>query len=527
MAWKLPNDQARSLARQFGLASDGSEDDIFNAAWKLRKYAEDVAKDSIEEAQRDVENGFERFATAARTGRMGGQLGHANLTSLPTRGRYVVFSDHHLTHGGNRQNFMASSGNLELYREVLEQYLDEGFTLVENGDVEDLVIFEPTEAEMERRKEILDEGKGDAASWAALNSRRATKRLAQLREIVEDGDNADYYGLLAEFNRAGRLVRVAGNHDYDLQKGDFLEVLRAKIPDLPAPADYVFLTDEDAATGANVRFAILHGHQFDTTCVPTLAPKLGELFSESLAWAYQGADRTWKWTGGGAPGREWVEEQKGFFDNLVTDDHGEVWGGQAGAAIGAFIGNLHSKDAWEELFGHNIAWEYFEHSDPQKAVEKEVETGEAFFKFRHLDENFLRSCLIGSFPDAATRPKLLLGHTHEVRYKPAWLGDGLTASHPDFDHYLNCGAAGRFENVLWGVEIIDGVEKVVSWSRPALRSGAPERREYDRVDVAVGGNLLVSSQSPIALPALPVEERRRASIWLPAALHVMMRSTAG
>lgn len=525
MAWKLPKANARSIAQQFGLASDGSEDDIFGAGWKLKQYAQAYMEDAdnLDKARREVEDGFGYFASAVRTGRTSRTLGHDILTTLPVRGRYVVFSDHHLTHRGNRQDFMASSGNLDLYLEVLAQYLDEGFTLIENGDVEDLVVFEPTEAEFQRRQELLDAGDGDDASWTALDDRRHVKRLEQLRDILDD--NADYYRLLAEFGRGGRLFRVAGNHDYDLQKGEFLDALRSKIPDLPRPSDYVFLSDEGAASGEGVRFAIMHGHQFDTSCVPTVAPRVGELLSESLAWAYQGADRTWRWTGGGAPGRDWVVDHKGFHDNLVTDDPGSVWGGRGGAAAGAFVGNLHSKDGWEELFGHVIAWEYFENSDPQVAVAREVQTGESFFKYRHLDERFLRACLIGSFPDSATRPKLLLGHTHEVRYKPAYLGDGLMGTHPDFDHYLNGGAAGRFENLIWGAEIVDGVERVVSWSRPSVRSGSAERRVYDRMETPVG-NYLVSSASPIALPPLPLAQRRCAPNWLPSVLNMMMRPGA-
>jgi hypothetical protein len=433
----------------------------------------------------------------------------------------VVFSDHHLAHTGHRQNFMATSGNLDLYVEVLEQYVDTDFTLIENGDVEELVIFEPTEAELSARRAILDAGKGDATSWAKLDERRRSKRLAQLGKIVNDPKNAAYYAVLDKLNAKQRLVRVVGNHDYDLQKDDFLRVLRTKVHDLETPADYLFLTDDSAKAGENVRFAVLHGHQFDTTCVPAFAPKLGELFSESLAWAYQGADRTWTWTGGGAPCRSWVEERKGFLDNLVTDDPGSVWGGDAGAAVGAFIGNLHSQDGWEELFGHNIAWEYFANSDPQLAVRDEVETGQAFFKFRHLDENLLRKELIDHFPEAASRPKLVLGHTHEVRYQPGYMGDGPTGEHPAFHHYLNSGAAGRFENLLWAIEIIDGVETAVSWSRPRARSGRPERRVYGCTDLPVIGNVLQASAAPITLPGAPAAATDFG--WLHGTLHMMMR----
>lgn len=32
-------------------------------------------------------------------------------------------------------------------------------------------------------------------------------------------------------------------------------------------------------------------------------------------------------------------------------------------------------------------------------------------------------------------------------------------------HYINSGAAGRFENLLWGVEILAGKAMLISWHR--------------------------------------------------------------
>lgn len=167
----------------------------------------------------------------------------------------------------------------------------------------------------------------------------------------------------------------------------------------------------------------------------------------------------------------------------------------------------------EGLFHHNVAWEYFEDSDPVRAVFDEVSTGKGFLKFRHLDELVIRDRLIAMFPDPATRPILLLGHTHEVRQRAANL---RLPAHDSFDWYVNSGAAGRFENVLWAVEIVDGVETVVSWSRPEPRFGAPQRRIY-RPEETILGNVLLASESEVALPA-PI----RHPVWLPAVLHAMM-----
>jgi hypothetical protein len=112
-----------------------------------------------------------------------------------------------------------------------------------------------------------------------------------------------------------------------------------------------------------------------------------------------------------------------------------------------------------------------------------------------------------------------LGHTHEARYQPASLSSDSAGAHTTFEHYLNSGAAGRFENLLWAIEIVDGEECLVSWSRPQPRSGRPERRVYTRQDLPKTGSVLMASASPSALPVpskeMPIER------WLPSILHMM------
>src|ERR1700720_3927347 len=43
--------------------------------------------------------------------------------------------------------------NFKLYLEALKRYSQGGFDLIENGDVEDLVIFEPTPSEAKNRRQ--------------------------------------------------------------------------------------------------------------------------------------------------------------------------------------------------------------------------------------------------------------------------------------------------------------------------------------------------------------------------------------
>jgi hypothetical protein len=43
------------------------------------------------------------------------------------------------------------------------------------------------------------------------------------------------------------------------------------------------------------------------------------------------------------------------------------------------------------------------------------------------------------------------------------------------DWYLNSGAAGRFEGLLWGVELRDGQAQVISWHADPFPEGPPQR----------------------------------------------------
>jgi UDP-2,3-diacylglucosamine pyrophosphatase LpxH len=123
----------------------------------------------------------EELRGAAPAGRAAAQTLLAALAerAVPRRlGRgekVVVFSDLHLGNGGSRDDFLPNSA---LLAEALRRYyLPQRFTLVLNGDVEELQRF----------------------------------RLPAIRRRW-----AGFYELLEQFARAGRLERLAGNHDAEL-----------------------------------------------------------------------------------------------------------------------------------------------------------------------------------------------------------------------------------------------------------------------------------------------------------------------
>jgi len=489
---------ARAIALTFALKE--SEKAVFKAGWNWRERVDDFTLTHHDQLQRETSRQFDLFASAIR-GNSSKELGHRFVHHAPTHeSSYVVFSDHHWADASNRQSFFTACGNRELYVEVIRRYFEAGFTLIENGDVEELIIFEPTKGEFESRMGMSDQ---------QLRARRLECRYRQLERILNDRMNKPLYAILRDFYVAGRYFKVAGNHDYDLQEEVLLEALRRVFPKMAAPYDLVLLE-----TDGRVDYAIMHGHQFDTSTNPKYASAVGETISESMSWAFQGPDRTWRWRD---QTNRWANGELPFNNLLVSDDykwqHEGILGGllklarTAAAGAGALIRNLHDEDAWELLFKHNIAWEYFEHNDPQAAIDKEVKTGDDFFKFRHMDEFFIKKKLEQCF-DETHRPRLVLGHSHEVRFEPAYLSDNIRKPGMwTFPWYYNTGAAGRFENLIWGLEIVAGTPQLVGWSRTKPRNGRIQRHVFSpNVDEAIG--VLTASRGHTPIP----EPKRRSAI---------------
>ncbi len=121
--------------------------------------------------------------------------------------RLVIFSDLHLGDGGGSDDFKK---NAELFLAALRRrYLEGNFTLILNGDIEELARF----------------------SLASI----ATRWL-------------EVYGVWSEFAARGALIKLTGNHD--------LALLRRRPRDLPFPVQEAL----KLRLGSKTLF-ILHGHQ--------------------------------------------------------------------------------------------------------------------------------------------------------------------------------------------------------------------------------------------------------------------------
>ncbi|WP_052078794.1 metallophosphoesterase [Spirochaeta lutea] len=91
--------------------------------------------------------------------------------ALSPKTKYVIFSDLHLGNGGKSDDFKPNSA---LVIRSLEDYFEQGYTLILNGDIEELQRFSLTDIQQ---------------AWP------------------------EFYDLLRSFHGEGRLLKLIGNHD--------------------------------------------------------------------------------------------------------------------------------------------------------------------------------------------------------------------------------------------------------------------------------------------------------------------------
>ncbi|MCB2136094.1 MAG: hypothetical protein KDE08_09155 [Rhodobacteraceae bacterium] len=471
--------RARKLAEKFGKPLRQGETSAqfkthFEKMFRLTVVAAKYKKEKEAETHAAVDANIARLTsvrdailangspTGVQTRRNipGGAAHMAHFRAAPNSGKYVIFSDIHLTNRDNRQ-WLFERDNKGLYLQALAEYYGpRGYTLIENGDVEELLIFDPAAPEHQNMPTFEDIVWDEPDTWQGIIADRTLRKRAQFETIVRE--HGDYYQCVYDnFIARGAYYRTIGNHDTDLSSREFRDIVRNRHGfDWPTASDFVALMGPEGT----VDYLICHGHQFDASCIAEHAPFTGESLSQSGGWAYEGPDRYWNHGDDGPLFLDkWLDGSKTFSNSLV---HAVPAGNdQTGNAILSWLGfDLNREAAWEAIFTGNIAWEYFEHGDaPQRAMDEEVEKGVRWFKMRHMDEQKIVRGLDQQF-GRNSGPTLVLGHSHEPRIRS---DRGTIAERPlgPVANYLNSAAAGRFENLIWGIEIDNGAPRIISWSR--------------------------------------------------------------
>jgi predicted phosphodiesterase len=448
-------------AYQLKTARDiGMFDDLWEVYQVGNKYKRDNEKALAEEVEKSYATLSEIFQTqtAQAPGNGFSRIGVAQNQAL------VVFSDHHMTYRGHRHDYFHQF-NYPLYCEVLRYYADKGFALVENGDMEELVIFEPTPEETQRRrklvKKFLLDDIGDL-NWDELVGFRIETRRKQLERILND--NHEYYDLVKTLGKS-RFYKIAGNHD-TYYSAALEQMIEAEL--WPGVVKDVLLVERQGDGKSSLDFVITHGHQFDPACVPPHAKQVGEVISECLSWAFQGADRIWRVS----DTRKWNSAPVKEFGNILssTDPASSITTNHPDLEV-----------MLESFMGHEVAWEYFENADPYMAFVKEVCTGDEFFKYRHMDEDALANAILQRNKTLQEFPTLICGHSHEPRDRSRFRNtQGIlppdTQDRNLFTRYMNTGSTGRFANLIWCIEVIGSTARVYSWSNSGTEKNLVKKK---------------------------------------------------
>jgi len=492
----------REMARNFGLRNQ-ADVDMFDDYWNVIHDGRNFAADSKDAIDGNLAEAYRMLGRLAANQDLLRDPPPPNFPNMPRApenpvtwariedrsdfDHYVIFSDHHFTNlpeGRDRLNF-ALRDNYDLYLDVLDYYADRPeWCLVENGDVEECVIYKTDAEDAQFRKDNRGDMPVDPddPEWDVFLQRRYEKRREALWDVFTGFD--EYYTKINDrFIGNGtnsRYVRLTGNHDTysddDLER-PLLDMIRQKLNNHPI-SDILRIKRGEA-----ISHIVMHGHQFDSVSIQhgniNYAQSCGEVFSEATAWTNEGPDRYWD----AHETVHWVHRGGAFDNTLARESPPDLHGGHAARMLAGVLANglgfnfsirRNTKSVVEALMKHEIGWEYYDHNDAFNALGLEVLTGDDALKFRHLNERNLvleYKATFESLPDNGTIPTLILGHTHEPRHEAVNPSDVRPSQETDpsvnapGNFYMNSGSAGRFHNLIWCVEVTPDGDRIVSWSR--------------------------------------------------------------
>src|SRR5262249_39252030 len=124
--------------------------------------------------------------------------------------------------------------------------------------------------------------------------------------------------------------KIVGNHDVALLDSELMQLLRDEAGyEFESPVETVLLSDDKRHS-----YFICHGHQFDHSCTPGFAEYIGESYTQSGAWAFQGPDRTWLYHGDCLD--DMLAGQRALYNNVVGTEPTGLTTGQVLSLVAAF-----------------------------------------------------------------------------------------------------------------------------------------------------------------------------------------------
>ncbi len=204
-------------------------------------------------------------------------------TSLASSERYLITSDLHRCIAG-RLDWPQRQGVKGLYAEVLGGYAQDGWHLIENGDVEDFWMVGGSTWGAVYDVAYL--------TGATIGPRRVEARRTLLGEHLARivANNAEVYGVLRDgFAADGRYHRTMGNHDDVFADDVMVERLAEHLGNVEV-ADTILLRGADSddpaeRSIASVEAVIAHGHLTDSWNGHDVAA-----LGRSITWLATGLD---------------------------------------------------------------------------------------------------------------------------------------------------------------------------------------------------------------------------------------------
>ncbi len=382
--------------------------------------------------------------------------------------KYLIFSDIHRDARSDRcapfeiGSIAHFSSNQQLYCELLDYALKQGYTVIEAGDCDELWNCRDISVGSENR----------------------------LQEIIET--HQPVYDRLIKLHRKGRYVRLYGNHDADVRKPGTFQRLQQIFETRKKPfaiydfaiIDAVKTMDESVLNVGldsepyrqKAPMIVMHGHQFDFfNCDENHI--IGKLIVASIATSID------------------------IWDDPLIDIGGIAYAGSpavifADILANAFVLNNYPRSNPARRLAHRI-----QHLDD---FERQMVDDVYFFEtIAALGGATLQVRTQADSQETRRGNLICLGHTHYPQSQPyynikrllPYLGDWLSeleakvkaASHdiikPNFglvkSRYFNSGTAGWMEGVIWAIQIDEtGQARLVYWTRET-RPECPQTMDWE------------------------------------------------
>jgi UDP-2,3-diacylglucosamine pyrophosphatase LpxH len=180
------------------------------------------------------------------------------VARIPVNRKYVVFSDVHMYIEGDL-DFFNNNGNSEIYRTALQWYSEQGYHLIENGDIEDFWMRGGS-------SKGLIFTMGENLPWpyySEVFESSAFRAANQTHALNMFANNANTYSVIrTSFHDKGRYTRLIGNHDDVWANPSINSIIKLFYPGIVVN-DYCTLERH-----GKTEVILAHGHQSDSFNTP-------------------------------------------------------------------------------------------------------------------------------------------------------------------------------------------------------------------------------------------------------------------